>query len=87
MATDKICTFYKKVVNGMAVKNKHINSTERGVSSSRVGCTIPRDSVSGRFETSANHTRKYGEVRPEVQEMVKRRLNKHASTWTELAKR
>lgn len=72
----------------MAV-NKHKNSTtKRGLSSSKSGCTIHRNSVSGRFETSAKQTsHKYGEVRPEVQEMVKRRLNKHASTWTELAKR
>lgn len=72
----------------MAVNKHNSSTTKRGVSSSKSSRTIHRNSVSGRFETSAKHTScKYGEVRPEVQEMVKRRLNKHASTWIELAKR
>lgn len=71
----------------MAIKRTNNSINKRGTSSKSVGKTY-KDSVSGRMVTSVKNTGcNYGEIRPEVREMVKRRLNKHASTWTELAKR
>lgn len=67
---------------------RNSNLTKKRGTSSEVNCAVHRSSVSGHMVTSTTHkTHKYGEIRPEVRDIVKRRLEKHASTWTELAKR
>lgn len=72
----------------MAKNRNNTSIKKKGTSSPKsVGKTY-RSSVSGRVTTSVRPAGcKYGEIRPEVREIVKRRLDKHASTWTELAKR
>lgn len=73
----------------MAVKRNNNSINKKGTSSPKLIGKVYRSSssVSGHMATPAKDTGcKYGEVRPEVREMVKRRLDKHASTWTELAK-
>lgn len=72
----------------MAIKRNDDSTKKRGTKSSKSVGKAYRSSACGSIQTSVKNTSgKYGEVRTEVREMVKRRLNKHASTWTELAKR
>jgi hypothetical protein len=75
-------------------KKRGASTRERdGQIVNRKSKSVAGSALTGRTAVKRSHARdetisgKYGTVRPEVREMVKRRLDKHASTWTELAKR
>lgn len=67
---------------------KGSESPKRGTTSSRT--QVFRDSRVGHFvkrEESSKKGNNYGSVRNEVKEIIKDKISKHSSTWTELAKR